>query len=319
ATKTHVLVADQEGWVVGMGESGPGNHETVGYPGLRQALAEAMRQALAEAGLPPERIAGAGFGVGGYDWPSERDATLQVIHSLGLSAPLEVVNDTTLGILAGATDGWGIAVVSGTGCNCRGWDPLRQHEGRVIGRSTAAGEGAGSTELMAEVVKALAYEWTQRGPHTALSPALIHYAGASSLADLLEGYFEGQYELGGSAAPLVFQVAADGDPVAQNIIRWAGCELGEMIKAVIRQMQFEALQFDVVMLGSMFDGGEMLQAPMRQVVWSLAPGAKFLRLSRPPVTGAVLLGMQAAGHNAPVSVRENLLGTTKRFKEASTQ
>lgn len=307
ATKTHVLVADQDGVVVGSGEGGPGNHETVGYSGLQKVLAGAMSQALSVAGLPKEAISGAGFGVAGYDWPSEREATLRSIQTLGLDSPVEVVNDTILGLLAGAPQGWGIAVVSGTGCNCRGWDVTHQREGRVIGRSVVAGEGAGSTELMAEVVKALVREWTQRGPHTELAPALIEFTRAKDLANLLEGYFEGYYHLDGSAAPLVFRIAENGDLIARDIIRWAGCELGEMVNSVVRQMQFEAMEFDVVLVGSMFDGGERLQAPMRQTVLSLAPGARFLRLKVPPVTGAVLLGMDSDGYRYSPSVREKLL------------
>ena len=319
ATKTHVLISDQDGRVVGAGESGPGNHETVGYPGLVMALSAAMDQALAKAALRKEMISGAGFGVAGYDWPAERGVTLEAIQKLGLSSPFEVVNDTVLGLLAGAPQGWGIAVVSGTGCNCRGWDITRQKEGRVLGKSTAAGEGAGSSELMAEVLKTLAFEWTRRGPHTELAPVLVKHTGAASLGDLLEGCFEGQYDLTGSLAPLVFQVARQGDPVAGKLIHWAGEELGEMINAVIRQLNFEELIFDIVMVGSMFEGGELLQAPMRQTVLALAPGANFIRLATPPVTGAVLLGMDAAGYRFAPGVREKLLETSITAQANSTQ
>jgi N-acetylglucosamine kinase-like BadF-type ATPase len=308
ATKTQVWIADQTGLVVGKGESGPGNHETVGYDGLQKALAQAIEPALAQANIPAERISGASFGVAGYDWESERKATLQVIHSLGLSTSVEAVNDTILGLMAGAADGWGIAIISGTGCNCRGWDKTHRYEGRVVGRSTEAGEGAGSTELMAEVIKALCYEWTLRSGHTELSPALIKFAGAKDLADLLEGTFEGRYCLDGSAAPLVFTVARDGDLTAREIIRRAGCELGEMANAVIRQLHFELLEFDVVLIGSMFEGGELLTEPMRQTIHSLAPGARFVRLSVPPVAGAVLLGMEAALYRYPAEVRKTLMG-----------
>ena len=123
ATKTLVWIADQNGWVVGKGESGPGNHETVGYDGLQNSLSQAVGQAADRAGISTGMIVGAGFGVAGYDWESERAATLQVIHTLGLAGAVEAVNDTILGLLAGAPDGWGIALISGTGCNCRGWDP----------------------------------------------------------------------------------------------------------------------------------------------------------------------------------------------------
>ncbi|MGH2541362.1 MAG: BadF/BadG/BcrA/BcrD ATPase family protein, partial [Ardenticatenaceae bacterium] len=83
ATKTHVLIAEETGRVVGAGWSGPGNHEGVGYEGLTRALQEATGQALTAAQLSKVQIAGAGFGVAGFDWPREKEPTLQAITRLG--------------------------------------------------------------------------------------------------------------------------------------------------------------------------------------------------------------------------------------------
>jgi len=51
----------------------------------------------------------------------------------------------------------------------------------------------------------------------------------------------------------------------------------------------------VVLIGSMFDGGPALIEPMRQTIHALALRARLVRLTAPPVIGAVLLGMQQAG------------------------
>jgi N-acetylglucosamine kinase-like BadF-type ATPase len=295
ATKTHALIADESGQAVGFGEAGPGNHEVVGYDGLSAALETAVSGALAAAGLARQQIAGAGFGVAGYDWPSEREPTLVAIRSLGLGAPVDAVNDTTLGLLAGAAEGWGVAVVSGTGCNCRGWDRSRQREGKVTGHGIWMGEAAGASELIFKTLQAIAREWTRRGPPTQLTPAFVEHTGSRSIEEFLENLTIGNIDVDASAARLVFQVAARGDPVAMGLIRWAGCELGELACAVIRQLEFEKLAFDVVLIGSMFDGGPMLIEPMRQTIQARAPGAYLVRLTVPPVIGAVVLGMQQAG------------------------
>ena len=42
ATKTHVLIADDCGQAVGFGQSGPGNHESVGYGGLFGGLYQVL-------------------------------------------------------------------------------------------------------------------------------------------------------------------------------------------------------------------------------------------------------------------------------------
>ena len=293
ATKTHTLITDETGTALGFGESGPGNHETVGYDGMYGSMRDSLEQALKTSGLNKADIAGAGFGVAGYDWASEQAITAQTIERLGLNAPYQFVNDTVPGLVAGASEGWGVVVVSGTGSNCRGWDREHQREGRVTGHGVLMGEGAGGTELLHRGMQLVGYGWSQRGPKTKLADALIEHVGARDLDDLIRGYTTYEYQIGAEAAPLVFRVAEAGDAVAQDLLEWAGCELGEMANAVIRQLEFEKLEFDVVMTGSMFEGGQRLIEPMRRTIHKLAPGARLVRLTVPPVLGAVLLGMEA--------------------------
>ena len=68
-----------------------------------------------------------------------------------------------------------------------------------------------------------------------------------------------------------------------------------MVCAVTRQLAFEDLEFDVVMVGSMFNGGPRLIDPLKEKTLALAPRARFVRLTAPPVVGAVLLGMDLLG------------------------
>ncbi|HSL31026.1 MAG TPA: BadF/BadG/BcrA/BcrD ATPase family protein [Anaerolineales bacterium] len=317
ATKTHTLIVDESGRALGFGESGPGNHETVGYDGMFQSMYDGMEQALQTAGLKKEDIRGAGFGVAGYDWPSEAQATTAVIDRLGLSAPYIFVNDAVPGLVAGSGEGWGVVVVSGTGSNCRGWDRNHQREGRVTGHGVLMGEGAGGSELMHRCMQIIGYSWSKRLPRTALADAMIAYAGAKDLDDLMRGYTTYEYRIGAEAARLVFQVAANGDQVARDLIAWAGTELGEMANAVIRQLEFESLSFDVVMTGSMFEGGPMLIEPMRAAIHRVAPHARLVRLTVPPVIGAVILGMEAAGCPATPEIRKTMNESISMLRNVS--
>jgi hypothetical protein len=90
-------------------------------------------------------------------------------------------------------------------------------------------------------------------------------------------------------------VAQEGDEVARDVIRWLGIELGQQVCAVTRQLHFEAEDFEVVQIGSLFKGGPMLAEPMQQQVRQVAPRARFTDLNAPPVVGGVFLGMQMAG------------------------
>lgn len=319
ATKTHTLIVDENGRALGFGESGPANHEDVGYDGMLAAMQQGLDMALQNAGLTQADIAGAGFGVAGYDWPSEAAATAVVIDKLGLHAPYKFVNDAVPGLVAGSEEGWGIVVVSGTGSNCRGWDREHKREGRVTGHGVLMGEGAGGSELIHRTMQHVGYAWTKRGPMTALADAFIQYVAAKDLEDLMRGYTTYEYHIGAEAAPIVFRVAEAGDAVARSLIHWAGCELGEMANAVIRQLEFENLAFDIVLTGSMFEGGKLLTEPMRETIEKVGPKARLVRLQVPPVIGAIILGMEAAGVTATSSIRKTLADTIFSVKKASVR
>lgn len=317
ATKTHTLITDETGIALGFGESGPGNHESIGYDAMLKSMHDGMEQALRTASLKKADIAGAGFGVAGYDWLSEFEMTARTIERLGLNAPYKFVNDTVPGLVAGSEEGWGVVVVSGTGSNCRGWDREHKREGRVTGHGVTMGEGAGGSELMHRAMQLVGYAWSKRGPMTKLADALIKHVGATDLDDLIRGYTTNEYQVGAEAAPIVFQVAAEGDAVARDLIRWAGTELGEIANAVIRQLEIENLAFDVVMTGSMFEGGPMLIDPMREMILKLAPKARLVRLKAPPVLGAVMLGMEACGLPVTSSIRSNMANTVSAIRTVS--
>jgi N-acetylglucosamine kinase-like BadF-type ATPase len=249
--------------------------------------------------------------VSGLDYPAQKAPVLAAIRSIGLHAPIEAVNDALIGVVAGARDGWGIAVVSGTGCNCWGWDHQRR-QGQVTGSGWQLGEYAGASELVARAVQLVAYEWTRRGTATQLTPLFLRYLGESDVVEMLHGLTSDRLSVDAAVAPLIFEVAAQGDAVAIDLIRWAGRELGELAKAVIRQLDFAALEFDVVLLGSMFNGGPLLIEPLRESIADLAPCAKLVRLQTLPVVGAVLLGMEQAQWRITPEIRARLCAELER-------
>jgi hypothetical protein len=62
----------------------------------------------------------------------------------------------------------------------------------------------------------------------------------------------------------------------------------------------------------MFNGGPMLMEPMKRSILAEAPGARFVRLTVPPVVGAVLLGMQQ-GQLSITDLRPRLIETSQTF------
>lgn len=313
-TKTHALICDEAGNAAGFGKGGPGNWESVGLDGLYKTLEKSIRQALKMAGISIPQISGAGFGLAGYDWPSQREMILRTIHPLGLSCPIEIVNDATLGIFAGTTHGWGVSVASGTGCNCRGWGIDRKSEGRMVGGYPEwSGEFAGGSDILQRAMRSVTFEWNKRGPQTALSKAFLKKTGANDLSELIEGMYLRKYNIDSTYIMTVFEIAATGDSEAVKVLQWAGKQLGEMACGVIRQLSLENEMVQVVLIGSIYDGSPIIPQSMLETIAPTAPKAELVRLKAPPVMGGVLLGMEQVIGQDAYKYREQIRSSIEKL------
>jgi N-acetylglucosamine kinase-like BadF-type ATPase len=314
-SKSHALIADEQGRALSLGRAGAGNWEMLGWDGTRAVLDDIVSQATAHAGIRRADIAAAGFGIAGYDWPEDRQPHVEIIHDLlRPDLPLELVNDAFIGLLAGTDAGWGVVVAAGTSCNCYGRNAQGQI-GRVTG-SSWFGEYAGSWELVWWAVQAIARAWSQRGPATGLSDAFVAEAGATDVTDLLAGLMRERHTISADSAPAVFAVAARGDAVALDLVHRAGQELGKLALGVSCQIGITDLPFDMVLSGSFFRGSPLVQQAMAETIHAAAPQARLVRLHAPPVVGAVLLGLEQVGLQ-PSALRRNLIASINELLNAT--
>ena len=308
-SKTEALIADERGQCVGFGRAAGGNQQGVGYDGLEAVLQESLDAALKMSGLEKTEITGAGFGVAGYDFPSDREPHLQTISKLGLSCPVEIVNDGVNGLLAGATRGIGVNVTAGSSNNCRGRNQNGK-EGRIVGNGANFGEYGGGSEIAMKALQMVNYAWIKRIPPTTLTKILLDATGAKDEMDLMEGMSNDYLKLFPFVAVDIIDAARDGHPAACEVIRWAGEELGWLAVAVARQIEMEDDEVEIIQSGGVFEAGEIITKPMSEVVLKYCPRARLIRLDCPPVVGAVVLGMEQAGFDG-YAVRAEMIRTVR--------
>lgn len=309
SSKTHALIVDESGQCIGFGKSGGGNHQGVGYEGTEHVMRESFDGALIMSGVEKAHISGAGFGVAGYDFPSDREGHLKAISGLGLTCPVEVVNDGVNGLLAGATRGIGVNVTAGSSNNARGRNQ-NGTEGRIVGNGSSFGEQGGAIEIVQHGLQMVNHAWIKRIPPTALTLIYINAVDAKNEMDLMEGLSSERYHLFPFLAMQVLEAARAGDEAAQNVVRWAGEELGWLAVSVARQIEMQNDDVDIIQSGSVFNAGAIITEPMRNVVLKHCPRAKLIRLDGPPVVGAVILGMEQAGFDG-YDVRKAMVRTAK--------
>lgn len=321
-TKTHALVADEAGEVLGIGRAGTGNWEGVGLDGALAALRQAVGEALSAAQTAPQEVTAAAYGLAGLDWPSDEARLRPLVEELGLSGPSVLVNDTFVALRAGAREPWGVVIVAGTGTTVAGRNRQGQMA-RTLGLGYPFDDWGSAPDLAQAALHAVARAYTGRGPATTLSDRLVRLVGAADIPDLLEGVSRWRYHLLPLVADVVqalMEEADGGDSAAREIVLRAGRELGGGAVIVIRRLGMEETEFDLVLAGGLFRSATpLLLDTLYQTVRAIAPGARLVRLSVPPVVGGVLLAMDAAGWAVTLEVRARLEeGARRHLAEAQT-
>src|SRR4029078_354395 len=142
--------------------------QSAGYERLAEVLQKSFAAACPRSGIEEHQIVGTGFGVAGYDFPSERENHLQVVAALGLACPIEIVNDGVNGLISGTSHGVGVNVTAGSGVNCRGRGKNGK-EGRVVGNGIDFGEYGGAIEIVYRARQSVNHAWIKRIPPTKLT------------------------------------------------------------------------------------------------------------------------------------------------------
>jgi len=314
ATKTFALVANEKGYILGFGQGGAGNYETVGLEPALTEICRVCKAALIQAGAsPPVEVAV--FGLAGADLPMDFELLTTNIEKLGLAKKVRVENDTMIALRAGLKRGWGVAVVCGTGFNACGISP----DGRKVqfpGLGWLSGDWGGGVDIAREVIRLVCRAWDGRGRTTTLTQGVLKTLGISQIEDLITqlrqgelahhpGWFDRQRLL--KVVPLVFEAAYHGDEVAQDLLIRVGNEVGLAANAILRRLGLEDSDVEIVLAGGVFKGkGPLLVDTVRQVVHRVAPQARIITPEFEPVVGAIFLALETLGIEVTDLIRNNV-------------
>ncbi len=285
-SKTRALVADRDGAVLGVGVAASSNYQSVGFESATAALESAMNAALRAAGYPAAvRFTSMCLGLAGVDRDEDRRRFETWIAARGLAERHAVVNDAELVLAAGTPEGWGVALICGTGSICfgkgrdgrraraGGWGYLLGDEGsgydiavRALRLATQTADGRAEAHALLQTILAA---WSLDEPAQLIGVVYRPETTRATIADL---------------ARHVIALAAAGDPHAESIIAGAARELGRLIAAVVKQLRLEA---PPVALGGGLIGAHprLQQAVLEQAGLPLGP----LRYVADPAQGALVI------------------------------
>lgn len=238
-TRTRAAVVTLDGLVAGYG-TGPGANPNSGNDAVT-ALATALRAAVTE--VDRTRVVGGVFGIAGAG-AAGRPKAVSASNAAWLSAELpgdgpEVVTDIAVAFAAGTALPSGIVVFAGTGAGAAVID-----DGTIARRADAygwlVGDEGSAVWIGRAAVRAVLRACDERGPATALTGGvtdiMLGADAPASSSDLPQALVKEVYgnppAALGRLAPAVGAAAADGDPVARDIVAEAASHLLTDVDAV---------------------------------------------------------------------------------------
>lgn len=313
-SKTHALLVDETGAVLGSGTGGTGNHQMGGLDAAVREICRAVNAALRGAQAQPEQVDLGCFCLAGADLPQDYRMLQNALEAQDLAAQVVIKNDSIAALRCGLTRSWGVAVICGSGFNAAG----RGQDGREIvlpGLGAISGDWGGGGDLVIEVIRAVMRAWDGRGRPTMLTRAVLDRLGKSSEEEMLAALYNRKLTRRHMLplTPLLFDVADAGDGVARDIVVRMGTEAGVTANALLRRLDLLDTDAEVVLSGSVFKArGNLLLDTVRQVVRAVAPVARIVRPKLEPIAGAALLALDIAGLSV---AREAYAGLEKVFSD----
>ncbi|MGW7577878.1 N-acetylglucosamine kinase [Streptomyces sp. NPDC054765] len=298
-SKTDVALVAADGRLLGTARGGGFQPPVVGVGRAVDVLAPLVRSALAQAGVTGPVGHLSAF-LANADLPVEEADLTAEIAGRGWARTVSVRNDTFALLRAGLPDGGepvGVAVVCGAGINCAGLG----HGGTVarfpsLGR--LSGDWGGGAHLADEALWHAARAEDGRGEPTGLAHALPAHFGRSSMLELIEAlHLQAvpgcrRQEL----TPLLFAVAASGDPVARGIVARQAEEIALLAAIALDRLGLLGEPVPVVLGGGVLAARHpLLHDRITQLLAARAPKAVPHVVTAPPVLGAALDTLDRAG------------------------
>jgi N-acetylmuramic acid 6-phosphate etherase len=293
-THTVALLAGRDGTVLGRGEGGPSNLHAVGAQRTLQALGEAVAAAFAAAGLTRVPVAAACLGLAGCGREEDRAVVRDWVTGTHQAGKVEVTTDVALLLAAGTPDGWGVAVVAGTGSIVCGRS-ADGREARAGGWGPLLGDEGSGFSLAVAALRAVARAADGRGPATLLQERLLGQLQLERPQQLIPWLQRGGSDRAAVAAlaPLVLETAEAGDATAAALMEDGVRELALATTAVVRQLRLDAKAVPLALAGGVLLARPSYRDHFLRVLGSLGGAPVLVTLVPEPARGAVRLALAA--------------------------
>lgn len=300
-TKTVCVLMNDTGQVLGRGEAGASNYQSVGKQAAFCSIESAITEAIASLGtVQVEAIC---LGLGGVGRPTDIQVVqtfvqqLQSTPSLGVIWALQpsnvvICNDAMIALVGGLGHAVGIVAIAGTGSIVLG----RNAKGcmkRVGGWGYILGDSGSAYHIATSGLRAAMRAYDGCEAATSLQERFREHLNLSSLEDIIKVIYQQGWSVKEIAAlaPIVAQEAASGDNVSLNILEDAVKELVQATQIVIDTLFSPLEVVEIVTTGGLWNGIYLMREKFASSLVKQKPLIKVIFPRHEPAYGAGLLAL----------------------------
>jgi N-acetylglucosamine kinase-like BadF-type ATPase len=245
--------------VIGHGRAASSNPRAVGMETALANLGAAIDAAWADAKLTASSVNTAVLAMSGAGHVSVQQQIRSWADRRGVARNLHFKHDAEPVLAEGTPEGWGIALIVGTGSAAIGCGPDRERK-VVGGWGFHFGDEGSAYWIGRRALEAIARAADGRGAPTQLTSAILGRLNVDEPRSML-GALEAAGNVRGAIAGLadcVEAVAQSGDGTALRIADDAAAELAMMVKALAEQLLL-GQEFPLALAGGVICGSELLR------------------------------------------------------------
>ena len=272
-------------------------------------LIDTVQLALGLANIAPDLVASVWISMTGVPNRHSKPADLwrRIVAQAFPNACVAVDSDILAALYGAAQAEPGIAALSGTGSIVLGRNALG-HFARAGGWGYLIGDEGSGFHIGLSAIRAMTQAEDQIGPATSLTELLAEELDLDTPYNIKHRLYSQRPSprLIASLARLVAVAAADGDPVALEILTDAGRHLALLVHAVLRRLDLIDTSANVYPVGGILTHNRMVKESLRKELSNLAPRAMLAVPKLPPVAGSLILAREDLGLNASNEFLERL-------------
>jgi N-acetylmuramic acid 6-phosphate etherase len=275
--------------LLGRGRAAGSNIQAHGVHTALQHVGDAIAAAFQQANLAEGPIEALCIGLAGAGPESNRRLIAGWAQQQKLAARVDIRTDVELLFAAGTPAGWGLAVIAGTGSIawCRAADGRTARAG---GWGDIMGDEGSGFALSHAALRGIARATDGRGPATLLTPRVLAHFGTQDPYELTRLVrTEGRRS---ELAPIVFEVAAEGDVVARQIVAQGATHLAQSAVAAVRRLGLASQPLPVALAGGVLVNHESYRQLL--IAELIAAGLRLhpIQVVHEPAKGAVQIAAE---------------------------